>query len=306
MKNIFFVACFGFFIFLGGVYADQAPVRLYHQVVQIPECRLYSELTFSFSTLNGVIDERVTLVDGVEGSHCQPVSRDERVYRIELLEVFSRDGSVEMTGVVSKDENPRGEYKSITITDNRNYRDLKKNKVLWVVRETNARGITLQMEAPLKEGASEDTPNPASFTCKGLKGKSVAYVDDSGDTVTFCSFGQALVEEWTLWKQIHETVKPAATQAFLHNPENPGTWINSPGVSSRYCEFLVGKVIRLSTPKVNGIGGNGLLDACRFEDGSMMEVETFYRGPNDKKWNSKLTEALNSKPWQPRNHGEEH
>ncbi len=119
--------------------------------------------------------------------------------------------------------------------------------------------------------------NPAASRCAALGGKVKTFSTQAG-VMGACAFGQALIEEWSLFRAPglqNNGRANIAVQSFIdHSSTNPpGSIEGNP--ASTYCVHSSGALLMVADAEGNADG------FCRFKDGSMIEEWTLLRGPKD-------------------------
>lgn len=143
----------------------------------------------------------------------------------------------------------------------------------------------LYLNANAGGGSSIGPANPASVTCERLGGGWRILEDAGQNQWGFCQFGNAVIEQWTLYRHRTESAS-LATKAFLRadsTPMNPSL----PNPADRKCGFLGGQVKRWSGSL--GYPTTSPVILCQFYDGSIVDAWALVRGP---KVDRELTNAL--------------
>lgn len=116
--------------------------------------------------------------------------------------------------------------------------------------------------------------NPASQLCSDLGGR-VEMLSGTGGQVGFCRLDGALVEEWTLLREVNGESQ-AALDAFLnHVPFHAPKGRGGANPAALYCTQVGGTVTQLRQQD------GGTVGACTFADRSIIEEWTLFRGPSD-------------------------
>lgn len=117
--------------------------------------------------------------------------------------------------------------------------------------------------------------NPSAVLCADLGGQSQPLNVQAG-AIALCMFGNAGIEEWTLYRQKNGTptqvvsafFNPKLVNAVIVNPR--GKKIADEAVT--YCGLQGGAIVKAANPS------GYLVELCQFPDNSAMSKETFYRG----------------------------
>ena len=167
------------------------------------------------------------------------------------------------------------------------------NSALIAATFLSASGI-FQNTAQAHEGGSGPggVPNPASVFCAKF-GENIGTSEDYEHvrygltSFTLCKIGDAMIEEWTLWRGVRGSEE--AVQTFLSHPEvniaNSSQAIGVPNPAAVYCEGVGGGLQSVYTAEGNTIS------VCKFSDNSKIEAWTLFRGPRHKS-NKKLVKVL--------------
>jgi len=131
-------------------------------------------------------------------------------------------------------------------------------------------------------------PNPAAKICADLGGENKTYTLRSGAQTSLCKFADeeflaGYMGEWTLARNYARQETSQAVKAYFEHVEYQapdGGMVGHP--AKQYCEQLGGEQQIIK----DELGESGI---CRFEDGSVIEEWTLFRGPEIHK---NLTEAL--------------
>lgn len=126
--------------------------------------------------------------------------------------------------------------------------------------------------------------NPATIFCSGLEATSIPIKYSNGNEARLCAVGGAVVEEFTLMKELKYKVHQEALAVFAEHPHAQD--FNGENASSQYC-LEMGGTLEVVLDRSN----DNSIDLCSFSDGSAIEVETLYRGPSSAK-NKKLMKLL--------------
>ena len=127
--------------------------------------------------------------------------------------------------------------------------------------------------------------NPASQNCVDLGGTVQIYTDTASGQVGYCQLGQALVEEFSLYRGVVQNQHVLALDAYF---STLGSGFSSPGgvnPASSYCGGMGGESRLLTDAQGGQIG------ICRFSDKSEIEEFTLYRYTTDPR-NIQFTNAL--------------
>jgi len=151
------------------------------------------------------------------------------------------------------------------------------NKILALV----VFSLLAQSQAFAGPSVTSGSGNPASNACEKLGGKSDLVADSDGNQSSMCKFGTAVIEEWLLFQTVAYDRKSNALTAFFKNTENKFA-----GNTENFCLALGGSVLKLQR-----VSAKGSYRLCRFQDGSLMEVNTLFAGPRAEA-NAKLVKVL--------------
>lgn len=116
--------------------------------------------------------------------------------------------------------------------------------------------------------------NPAAKLCGDVGGR-VEILDGTGGQSGFCRLDGALVEEWTLLREVNGDSQ-AAVDAFLnHAPFRARKGRGGANPAAQYCAQVGGTVKQLTQQDGGAVG------VCTFADRSSIEEWTLFRGPAD-------------------------
>ena len=119
--------------------------------------------------------------------------------------------------------------------------------------------------------------NPAASRCAALGGRVRTFSTQAG-VMGACAFGQAMIEEWSLFRAPgmqnngHANI---AVQSFIDNSSSNQAGSIEGNPASIYCVHSAGALLMVTDAEGNAGG------FCRFKDGSMIEEWTLLRGPKD-------------------------
>jgi len=131
--------------------------------------------------------------------------------------------------------------------------------------------------------------NPASTFCTQQGGTVVIAKDSQGSENGICKLSQAMLPEWTLFRELVKGEKTIAIQKFLSGSRyepNPGRGTGMPNPASYNCSQFGGNLELYSVD-------TGQFGVCKFQDKSGIEEWTLYRGPSDAR-NALLTSLVSA------------
>lgn len=127
-------------------------------------------------------------------------------------------------------------------------------------------------------------PNPAAVYCADLNGN-LAYAKDAiGNVYGLCKFNQAIIGDWTLYKNT-SPVKPKAILEFLQTT----TLKNLKSLSTNFCASK--GATQLTLTQVSSDSSSSSISICKFDDNSLIGEETLREGVSDP-LNASLKTAL--------------
>ncbi len=114
--------------------------------------------------------------------------------------------------------------------------------------------------------------NPAAITCQQVGGKDLVIEDQNGNQSSLCAVGQAMIETWTLYREVKIQEQQQAIQVFLSHPE--AKQFGSAHQAKEYCKYVGGQ-----SEDAKALLTNQMINLCNFPDGSQIEAITLWRGP---------------------------
>lgn len=149
--------------------------------------------------------------------------------------------------------------------------------------------MSLAMHANAGGGSSVGPENPASADCETLGGRWSILEDEEKNQWGFCTFDQALIEEWTLFRH-RNGEKTMAVIAFLAQPHAIRASEKVANPATELCHRM-GGVTRNWTGSV-GYPTNEAVDLCQFPDRSVIGTWTLFYGPKQNPFLARILEEI--------------
>ena len=127
--------------------------------------------------------------------------------------------------------------------------------------------------------------NPASQNCADLGGLVQIFHQSNGGEVGYCQFGQALVEEFSLYRGVVLNQHVLALDGYFSSPESSYSSPSGANPASSYCVAMGGESRIFADSQGSEVG------VCHFSDRSEIEEFTLYRYTTDPR-NIEFTQML--------------